>query len=226
MTNAIQSQVTSAQIRAGRALLDWSQEELANSTGLSIATIRKIESGSISPRDTTMGSIIRAMEQANIEFAPSMGVRLKNSEITVIEGDDAYLRLLDDVYHTLKEQKGEVLIWNADNSVSPESVINSEIRMKRAGIRFRYLIEEGDTYIYSPLDEYRWVPKEFFRNNVQEIYGNKVALSVYPNMTTQQSKSVIIIESAPLAESMRNAFNFMWKNCRKPTHSTAPEIYE
>lgn len=46
---------TARQIKAARALLDWSQEDLAIRAALSIATIRKIESGALSPRDKTMG---------------------------------------------------------------------------------------------------------------------------------------------------------------------------
>lgn len=225
MITARKNNISFRQIRAARALLDWSQEDLAENSGLSIATIRKIETGHISPRDKTMGSIVSAMEQANVEFTPSMGVRLRSNEITVIDGEDAYLRLLDDIFHTMKDRGGEVLVWNADNSVSPQSVVDSEVRMRRSGIKFRFLVEEGDTHLYFPLDEYRWVPKKYYRNTVQEVYGNKVALSLYPNMTTQKVKGVITIDSAPLAESMRNAFNFMWENCRKPTLTTAPKVY-
>ncbi|MGB9152333.1 MAG: helix-turn-helix transcriptional regulator [Alphaproteobacteria bacterium] len=217
--------VSASQIRAARALLDWSQEDLASASDLSIATIHKIESGQISPRNKTISSIISTMEQANIEFTSPMGVQLKSNDVRVLEGEDAYLLLLDDVYHTLKKQKGEALVWNADNSVSPESAINSVIRMRKEGIRFRYLVEEGNTFLHGPLEEYRWVPKEFFLNNVQEIYGNKVAFPMHSTMATQQAKRIVIIESAALAESMRNAFNFMWQNCRKPTLSTAPRVY-
>jgi len=221
-----QNNINSRQIRAARALLDWSQEDLAKTSGLSIATIRKIEAGHISPRDKTMEAIVAALEEAHIEFTDSTGVRLKSNEITMIEGEDSYLRLLDDVYHTLKDKGGEVLIWYADNSISPQAVIDNENRMRKNGIRFRFLIEEGDTHIYYPLNEYRWVSKKYFRNSVIEIYGDKVGLNLYPNMSTQQIKSVVLIQSAPLAEAMRNAFNFMWENCRKPTITTAKETFK
>ena len=125
--------VSASQIRAARALLDWSQEDLASASDLSIATIHKIESGQISPRNKTISSIISTMEQANIEFTSPMGVQLKSNDVRVLEGEDAYLLLLDDVYHTLKKQKGEALVWNADNSVSPEFAINSVIRMRKEG---------------------------------------------------------------------------------------------
>jgi transcriptional regulator with XRE-family HTH domain len=57
MDKKIRSTINARQIKAARALLDWSQEDLANTSGLSIATIRKIESGHISPRGKTINSI-------------------------------------------------------------------------------------------------------------------------------------------------------------------------
>jgi len=221
--------LSARQIRAARALLDWSQDDLAEASGLSIATIRKLESGSISPRGKTTASLLLAFGEENVEFLPSTGVHFKDSEVTVLDGlngEEVYLRLMDDAYHALKHKKGELLVWNADNAVSPESVIASELRMRKGGIKFRYLVEENDTYLYFPLEEYRWIGKKYFRNTVQVIYGNKVALSVYPNMTTKQIKRIVIIESAPLAESMRNAFNFIWEHSKKPTHSTAKKVYD
>lgn len=119
-----------------------------------------------------------------------------------------------------------MLVWYADNSVSPPEVIASEQRMKKNGIRIRYLTEEEDTYIYFPLNEYRWVPSKYYRNNCINIYGSKVALSLYPNHSTHDSNNIVIIDNAPLAEAMRNAFNFMWENCRKPTLTTAPQVFE
>lgn len=218
--------ITARQIKAARALLDWSQDNLAEASGLSIATIRKIEAGNTSPRGKTNAQLRQAFEDADIELIGTKGVQIRDDIITTIEGEDTYLQLLDDVFHTLKDTNDEVLVWYADNSVSPPEVIASEQRMKKNGISIRYLTEEDDTFIYSPLTEYRWVPSKYFRNNCINIYGSKVALSLYPNRTSQHSKKIVIIENAPLAEAMRNAFNFMWENCRKPSHTTAPEVFD
>ncbi|WP_281261465.1 helix-turn-helix domain-containing protein [Devosia naphthalenivorans] len=56
-----------AQIRAARALLNWSQADLANKSGTSRRTLATFESGTIvSPESLT--SIVVALEGANIEF--------------------------------------------------------------------------------------------------------------------------------------------------------------
>jgi len=48
------------QIKAARALLDWSQEKLAEAAGLSVAMVRKLE----------LGSILRAAKPTNISGMP------------------------------------------------------------------------------------------------------------------------------------------------------------
>jgi len=215
--------INARQIKAARALLDWSQEDLSLAAELSIATIRKIESGSISPRDKTMDSIKKALEEANIEFTFPDGVRLKHNAVEVLEGEDCYLRLLDIVYYSLKDKKGELLVSYADNSLSPNEVIENQYRLRKAGIKFRYLVEEGNTYLIFPKEEYRWLPSKYFHNSVVQIFGNKVALSSQKSKTSLMPSKIVVIESQTLSETLRNAFNFMWDNCRIPPISTVPQ---
>jgi ribosome-binding protein aMBF1 (putative translation factor) len=60
----------SAQIRGARALLGWSQEQLANKAGIGWATLRRIEQkeGIIKGNFSTILKIQRAFEQAGIHF--------------------------------------------------------------------------------------------------------------------------------------------------------------
>ena len=57
-----------AQVRAGRAMLEWSQEQLANAAGVSLSTVRDVESQR-RPLDTSVAEDIRrALENENVEF--------------------------------------------------------------------------------------------------------------------------------------------------------------
>ena len=76
--------ISSKQIRAAKAMLKWSGEELANKAGVSLSTIRRIESqdGILEGQNmSTVMSIKSALENAGIEFIGSPedkpGVRLK-----------------------------------------------------------------------------------------------------------------------------------------------------
>lgn len=218
--------INARQIKAARALLDWSQEDLASASGLSIATIRKIESGALSPRDKTMGAIVSALEEANIEFTDSTGVRLNTHEMSVIDNGECFLRLLETIFHEMKGRNGEVLFMNSDSSRMDSAEWEVMLRIRADGVKVRLLTYEGNTKLNLPLDEYRWVPKSFYRYNVLTIYRDKVAISVYRKHTDKNMDRVIIIKNEALAESLRNSFNFMWDNCRKPTLTTAPQVFE
>jgi transcriptional regulator with XRE-family HTH domain len=57
-----------AQIRAGRALLEWSQEQLAEAAGVGLSTVRDVESER-RPLDTSAAAEIRrALENENVIF--------------------------------------------------------------------------------------------------------------------------------------------------------------
>jgi transcriptional regulator with XRE-family HTH domain len=62
--------ITSAQIRAARGMLDWSRKDLAKSSGLSFASMIRLESfdGVPSSNFKTLEAIKTAFEQAGIEF--------------------------------------------------------------------------------------------------------------------------------------------------------------
>jgi transcriptional regulator with XRE-family HTH domain len=76
--------VTSAQCRAARGLLDWSQQDLASQAGVGIVTVRQIEAGVTEPRHSTLVVVRQAFERSGIEFIDENGggpgVRLRNRQ--------------------------------------------------------------------------------------------------------------------------------------------------
>jgi len=73
--------ITPAQCRAARGLLTWSQQELAERSGVGIVTVHQLETGTSQPRRATLEVIKRAFEDAGIAFIDENGggpgVRLK-----------------------------------------------------------------------------------------------------------------------------------------------------
>jgi transcriptional regulator with XRE-family HTH domain len=65
--------ITSAQCRAARGLLDWSQQELADKAGIGIVTVRQLEAGMHEPRRATQDVVRRCLEAAGIEFIDENG---------------------------------------------------------------------------------------------------------------------------------------------------------
>ncbi len=62
--------ITSDQIRAARALLRWSAEDLANEAGVGIATVRRFEldKGVPSGQVRILGALKATLEAGGIEF--------------------------------------------------------------------------------------------------------------------------------------------------------------
>lgn len=75
--------LTSEQVRAARMLLRWEQKDLAEASGVSLPSIKRLETqpGELSAQEKTLSAITKALEKAGVEFIPEngggAGVRLK-----------------------------------------------------------------------------------------------------------------------------------------------------
>ena len=81
--------ITPAQCRAARALVNWSQQQLAEAATVGNATIRNFESGNSAPQHSTLDVLRRALEAAGVIFVEENGdgpgVRLKKKPLAVAE---------------------------------------------------------------------------------------------------------------------------------------------
>lgn len=68
--------VTSAQIRAARALLNWTVRDLAERAGVHRNTVTRAETDATGPGHAT-ASIRAALEAAGVEFIGETGVKLR-----------------------------------------------------------------------------------------------------------------------------------------------------
>lgn len=68
-------QVSIEQIKAARALLGWTQSDLAEASGVSHPTVKRLEmaSGAIGGRAETGDAIRSALEEAGIQFIEQNG---------------------------------------------------------------------------------------------------------------------------------------------------------
>jgi predicted transcriptional regulator len=77
--------LTSEQLRAARMLVRWNQQDLASASRVSLATIKRLEAkpGQIEALGLTIDAILRALDNAGVEFIPEngggAGVRLKKT---------------------------------------------------------------------------------------------------------------------------------------------------
>lgn len=76
--------LTPEQIRAARGLLNWSQRQLFEASGVALQSIKNIETGKTDPRLSTATAIRTALESAGVIFIDQNGngpgVRLRDRQ--------------------------------------------------------------------------------------------------------------------------------------------------
>lgn len=209
------SAIGARQIRAARALLDWSQDDLADATHLSIATIRKLELGAISPRQTTTLTLRKALEAAGLEFIEHDGVRRRPDEIATFEGADGRAAFFDDMLETIRRMGGDVMMID---------VPGASLLRPKADEGFRQLgrIAEanGASFVKCLLTEPVEGVAAMARIEVRQIsrhYVDPMPLCVYGDkfavVTAERgmASKIIVMRSAFVAETSRRQFLSMWE---------------
>lgn len=210
---------TIEQIRAARALLGWSQSDLADNAGLSQTGIARIENGTNKPNTQTLEKITAAFDDANIEFLGTTGVRKKSGEIKTFKGVEGFKKFMDDIYETAKTEGGEFCLHNArpDNWykwLGEDWFKMHSKRMSDLGkkIRFKITAQEGEKNLISnEFAEYRWFPKDKFHEHPFYAYGKKLAFVQFED----ENVVVHVFEHADFSDAFKILFNIAWDNVAK-----------
>ena len=207
--------ITTAQIRGARGLLDWSQAELSRRTGISTTSIGNIESGHTQARESTLAIIRKAFEDSSISFLDG-GVRIQEQVVQILEGTDANERLLEDVFMTMRDTGGEILISGLEEIKDKDSAAHKKLvshieRLTKANITERILLQEGDRNFIAPKSSYRWIPSEYFASFPFQLYGHQLAM-----INWGPPQKIIIAENALTAKSFKSLFDFAWSQAKIP----------
>ncbi len=210
---------TIEQIRAARALIGWSQGELAEEAGLSQTGIARIENGTNQPNSSTIAKITAAFDKADIEFIGESGVKKRVGEVRTLRGADGFKEFMSDVYETVSAQGGEICVFNVDEKnwikwMGQDSYERHAQKMKniQKPYNFKIIVEENDWFfIASEVAEYRWFPKELFDKQSFYAYGKKLAFLNFSENDVQ----VMILEQAKFSDGFKVLFNVAWNNVAK-----------
>lgn len=76
--------ISARQIRAARALLGWSQQQLADRAIISLNAVARLEKGIVDSRISTVQAVEAALSKAGVEFIArnekGEGVRLRSAD--------------------------------------------------------------------------------------------------------------------------------------------------
>jgi transcriptional regulator with XRE-family HTH domain len=202
--------ISSRQIKAARALLDWTQSKLAKNCGLHVNAINKIETDQNEPRVSTLERIKATFEEAGVRFRGTRGVEIKDETFEVVrfEGPDLMRRLMDDQLPFLRGPQDELLFCSPDDDCWTEADASEMKRyfrhMKKVGSCERGLVLKSTTTFLGDKKTYRWLPEGVIGIIAYVVYGNRVAFFRLP------VREVLIVKSQPLADTYRAQFEFMW----------------
>lgn len=191
----------SEKIIGARAILGWSQQDLAENANLGLTTIQSIEAGK-GTTEKTSAKIERALSRGGIEMTDD-GIRKPDTTITQLKGDGWFIELLEDALYSLRStKKKEMLIFGGNNKVSPPAVIEGFRKLISEGVQIREMVEEGNDYLNGSEENYRWIPSEYFKNYNTIIYADRVLNDFHTHG--------ILFTNKDWAETERNKFNLIW----------------
>lgn len=207
--------ISSHQIKAARALIDWSQQDLADAVDVSLPTLRNIEKGG-DAKSVTLKKIQMTLEVNGIEFGIHDGVKRRSTVLRTLEGQEGYWEFYDDVYQTIKKSGGDILVSNVDEREFDKWLGNRwEIQKNRMmdlsqtqDFRIRILVKEGDRHFTVPeYAEYKWTPQDRFSEIPFYVYGNKLAIILFE----PENVSISIIDNPKIAAAYAKQFSVMWE---------------
>lgn len=185
--------ISGKQIRAARALLDWSLEDLSTRAGMTVAAISHIERGR-APRQESLAALTTALETEGIRFTPYGVEQLQNAVIWL----PAYTDLLDDM---IAHNPNQALFMNADDRKSSAEVTERVQRLRSGGAKIRFLIQPDCDFIAGNPADYRR-SRLLAARDVTVIYDNRTAFWT--------PDGVMVIISGFLAEDYRKQFERFW----------------
>jgi len=208
-----------SQLRAARALLNWSRADLAQKTGISEQTIHRFENSSNVPTGKTSSLLLRIFDKHGIEFSENNGVRTKPNNIRIYEGIDGFNDFFELFYSQLETTGGDSCLNIYDESSLSKCRKDREGHRKRmksiidkGRATFRILTTKSDFHTYG-YAQFRWQPQQIPIPTGFSVFGDYLALI---SLVDETSPHIVVVHSAPIAEGHRQSFNLAWENADPP----------
>jgi DNA-binding XRE family transcriptional regulator len=206
--------ISAAQIKAARAMLDWSQGELAIAAGLSLTTIRSLEMG-YPPRSNTLRKICKTIEDSGLELTESEGIKRRNTEIKFYQGRDSCDQFFDDMLQTVKQKGGEIVAVFKSKEAMIQScgMINDTLgQLEPFGeiAPIKCLLSEPlEPSLLCSSFQFRIISKQIIGPISYFAYGDKHAFILAEGNSAFR---FIVYNIAELAQSYKDHFQSLWDN--------------
>ncbi len=204
-------------IPVARSLAKWSQADLADRCNLNAISIANIENRKVAPKQASIDAILAAFNREGIEFIENGVQKPAVKTLMIGKSPGWFPPFLEEVYQTLKNHPDpELLIFGVDDRLTTPDAIEKFRKLRNAGVKMRFFICDGDTFMRGDESEYRWIPAHLFMNYNTFIFGNKIC-----NDFGEQCQMVI---NEAWAQAERNKFNVMWETCQPVTERSTADV--
>lgn len=174
--------ISAEQIKAARAMLDLTQDDLADACGLSANTICSLESGNISSRSSIL--VRKTLEGMGFEFHGHNGLSRRSDEARVYSGPHGSDHFYDDILAVAESQSVELLaiFWSQQSFMGSLGLpmASASPRLKYLGQRIKIkclLVDVPHLVCDVPGIEFRGMTHYRGINRFPAlIYGNRTAI--------------------------------------------------
>lgn len=190
-------------IRAARALLDWTLQDLSRRCGIHWVSLQRIEAGKQKPEIDNLKAIHDALLRGGAKITDK-GVEESSQSVTVFHD---FLAVLDDVENTLSP--GDELLQHCADERRSTPEVTARLRdFEAKGIRLRFTLREGDDFMTTSPENYRGIDPEYFATaEVMLVYADRTVLHV----AGEDGDSFVLIREGRLADAMRRQFSYWWE---------------
>jgi transcriptional regulator with XRE-family HTH domain len=205
------------QIRAGRALLNWTQADLAEKSGLHVNAVNNAERGLSAPRGSSIEKMQSALEAGGVAFIGARGVELRHHaiEITKMDGADFLRRLTADILDACQGPGDDVIGMIADMQAlaargpAEDRYYRDEIAAR--GVTERLITADMPGFAPSAGIDVRLVPQHVLGAVDVLVYGDRAAFIVWPQ------QEAVVLKSRDLAFTQKMFLEELWAQGREAT---------
>lgn len=211
--------LSSSQCRAARALLNWSQSDLAHVAATHVQTISNFEKDAKIPTKRTLMALQRAFEGKGIECTPDGGVRPQKSQVIVFNGIEGFRDFRNDIVNEAKSGSINVCVSNVNehdfdhwnSQIGDDLIVYRSAMTNTKNKTFRILVKDGDTYWpASDYASYAWLPAHLFGEISFFLYGDKTAILSFEKDTF----NAYVIPHKRITAFYRREFERLWSIAR------------
>ncbi len=213
--------ISAGQLRAARAHLDMSQDDVAQAAGITKYTLSNIERGATEGSTHSLDVLKSFYERHGLYFTDNDGIKIVHSDVLSYEGREGFTSFMWDVVQTLEKSPGTYCVSNVDENNwikwlgMDEAVKLRDRILGIPNIHCHILVKEGDNTVFAPYAEYRALPADLFYDNTSHyVYADKIALIRFD----EDNVTVRVLHNRYFAESFKLMFYRFWDMMATPLH--------